>query len=83
MPRYRLGLDTKSERDYAEGVADQSFARGIELADRGNLVDLVFEIGVLHGISLLARQEGAHALDQHVSRLKARLDLEARKLGRA
>jgi hypothetical protein len=82
MPRHTLGLDTKAERDYAEAVADQSFARGIELAARGNLVDLVFEIGVLHGISLLARQEKARELDLHVSKLKARLDTEARKLGR-
>lgn len=82
MPRHGLGLHTKAEKDYAETVADQSFARGLTLADRGNLPDLTFEIGMLHAITLLARQEGARELDDHVSKLKSRLDREARRLGR-
>lgn len=80
MPRHRLGLHTKEEKDYALAIADQSFARGLALADVGNLPDLTFELGMLHAIALLARQEGAKELDDHVSKLKSRLDREARRL---
>lgn len=80
MPRHVLGLHTKAERDYAERLADESFVRGMNLAMRhGAIQDVTFEVGMLHAIALLARQEGAQALERHAAGLKAALDREARK----
>lgn len=85
MARHKLGLHTKEEVDYAVQLVDESFTRGMELARRGDpkvLCDITFEIGMLHAIALLARQEKSDLLEAHASRLKAQLDQEVRKMGR-
>ena len=46
------------------------------------LCDVTFEVGILHAVALLARQEGADLLAEHASRLKSVLDREVRKMGR-
>lgn len=82
---HKLGLHTKEERAFAVQLCDESFARGMEIAKRGNpreLCDVTFEVGILHAVALLARQEGADLLDEHASRLKSVLDREVRKMGR-
>lgn len=82
MRKHELGLHTKEEQAYARKLADQAYARGLEITRRGELLDLVFEIGMLHAIALIARQEGQAELFQYVSRLKAGLDRQARALGK-
>lgn len=85
MSRHKLGLHTKDERDYALALSNESFTRGMEIAGRGDaraLCDLTFEIGMLHAIALLAKQEKSDLLEAHAARLKAVLDQEARKMGR-
>lgn len=82
---HKLGLHTKEERAFAVQLCDESFTRGMEIVKRGNkadLCDVTFEIGILHAVALLARQEHAGLLDEHASRLKSVLDREVRKMGR-
>lgn len=82
MTRHALGLHTQKERDYAEGIADQAFARGLAVRGPKALLDLAFEIGILHAIYLLATQEKQYGLARHVSGLKVDLEHIAKRLNR-